>query len=125
MLLFYYIKDGVLYYMKPLTEEQTVSMIKKTLLTKEQEKELLKLIAKGNKKAVQDLIEANMFLIKSIVGHYLTNQCSFDLRELIEIGKIGLRKAIKKYNLLKDYKFSTYASWWIRHEIHQKLGIKD
>lgn len=111
--------------MKPLTKEQAVSMIEKTLLTKEQEKKLLKLITNGDKKAEQDLIEANMFLVKNIAEHYLENKLNLNLEKLIKIGKIGLQKAIKKYNPKKDYKFSTYATWWIRYEIHQKLGIKD
>lgn len=111
--------------MKLLTEEKASSIIESLSFTKEQELELLKLIAKGDKKAESDLIEANMFLVKNIAEHYLENKLNLNLEKLIEFGITGLRKAIKKYNPQKDYRFAAYASWWIRHAIHQKLGIKD
>lgn len=112
--------------MKPLTEEQVGSMIEALSFTKEQELELLKLIAKGDKKSEQDLIEANLPLVENIAGHYLDNEGGLlNLEQLIELGITGLRKAIKKYNPQKDYRFAAYASWWIRHAIHKKLGIKD
>ena len=111
--------------MEPLTKEQVASIIEATPFFKEKEQELFRLIGKGDKKAEQDLIKANAFLIKNIANHYLENECNLNLEKLIEIGKTGLQKAIKKYNPQKDYKFSAYASWWIRHEIHKALGIKD
>lgn len=109
--MFYYTKDTNIIYM--------------VLITKKQEEKLFKLISKGDKKAENDLIEANIFLIKNIAEHYLENRFNLNLEKLIELGKVGLQKAIKNYDLQKDYKFSTYATWWIRHEIHQKLGIED
>jgi len=111
--------------MKPLTKEQVSSMIEAFSLTKGREQELLKLIAKGDKKAEQDLIEANLPLVENIAGHYRDNDSGLNGEKLIEIGKTGLQKAIKIYNPKKDYRFAAYASWWIRHEIHEALGIKD
>ncbi len=99
--------------------------IKAMLLTKEQEKELLKKIAKGDKKAIIRLMRANLFLVQSIAKKYKDNNHYLSYKTLVDIGRSGLRKAIDKYNPDKDYKFSTYATWWIRQAIHLALGIKD
>ena len=95
------------------------------LLTKKQEQELFKRIAKGDKKAINKLMSANLFLVKSIANRYRDNDHYLSYKVLVEIGRSGLRKAIDKYNPDKNYKFSTYATWWIRQAIHLALGIKE
>ena len=94
------------------------------LLTKKQEQELFKRIAKGDKKAISKLMSANLFLVKSIAARYRDNDRYLSYKTLVDLGKSGLRKAVDKYNPDKDYKFSTYATWWIRQVIHVVLDIK-
>ena len=95
------------------------------LLTKKQEQELFSKIATGDKKAITKLVNANLFLVESIAKKYEDNNHYLSYKTLVDIGKSGLRKAVDKYNPDKDYKFSTYATWWIRQAIHLALGIKD
>ena len=102
-----------------------LTTIKTTLLTRKQEKELFKKIVDGNRKAVGELANANLFLVEKIAEKYKDNSKKIKLSELKKQGKIGLEKAIEKYNPKKDYKFSTYATWWIRQAIHDTLGIRD
>ena len=77
------------------------------------------------KKAITELMNANLFLVESIAKKYKNNNHYLSYKTLVDIGKSGLRKAIDKYNSDKDYKFSTYTTWWIRQAIHLALGIKD
>ena len=98
---------------------------KAILLTKKQEQELFQKIAKGDKKNINKLVSANLFLVKNIAKKYKDNNHYLSYKTLVDIGTSGLRKAIDKYNPTKDYKFSTYATWWIRQAIHLALGIKD
>ena len=102
-----------------------LTVMKTMLLTKKQEQELFSKIAKGDKKAAGKLVEANLFLVENIANKYKNNGKNIKLSELKKQGKIGLEKAIRKYDPKKDYKFSTYATWWIRQAIHDTLGIKD
>jgi len=102
-----------------------LTTIKAMLLTKEQEQELFLKIAAGDKKAITKLVNANLFLVKSIAKRYKDNNHYLSYKTLVDIGQSGLRMAVDKYNPAKDYKFSTYATWWIRQAIHLALGIKD
>ena len=90
------------------------------LLTISEEKELAKLAANGDKKAKDKLIESNLRLVVSIAKHYLNKGLSF--LDLIEEGNIGLMKAVDKFVYNKGYKFSTYATWWIRQAITRALA---
>ena len=90
------------------------------LLTISEEKELAKLVANGDKKAKDKLIESNLKLVVSIAKHYLNKGLSF--LDLIEEGNIGLMKAVDKFVYNKGYKFSTYATWWIRQAITRALA---
>ncbi len=90
------------------------------LLTISEEKELAKLVANGDKKAKDKLIESNLRLVVSIAKHYLNKGLSF--LDLIEEGNIGLMKAADLYDYDKGYKFSTYATWWIRQAITRALA---
>lgn len=94
------------------------------VLMKGQGKELFEKIRKGDKKSIATLMGANLDLVKKIARKYKKNNHYLTYEVLIEIGKSGLRKAMDKYNHGKGYKFSTYASWWIRQAIHMALGIE-
>ncbi|MBI4098945.1 hypothetical protein HY442_00260 [Candidatus Parcubacteria bacterium] len=94
------------------------------VLTKKQEQALFAKIAKGDTSAKGMLLAANVWLVKKIAEHYVDSKRGLPLRDLIRIGQIGLEKALEHYRPTKRYKFSTYATWWIREAIHRTLGIK-
>jgi RNA polymerase primary sigma factor len=95
---------------------------KKPLLTPEQEVELGKRIEQGDEQAYHELVEGNLRLVISIALKYLHQSGnSLSLADLIQEGNFGLMKAARKFNWRKGYKFSTYASFWIRQAINRAL----
>lgn len=90
-----------------------------TLLTFKDEVELAKRIKKGDEPARQRMIESNLRLVVSIGKRYLNRGLPFS--DIIEEGNIGLIKAVEKYNHEKGFRFSTYASWWIRQSIERAI----
>lgn len=90
------------------------------LKTKEEEVELAKRVVEGDQDAVDELVQCNLKLVVSIAKHY-TNR-GMDLLDLIQEGNLGLIKAIKKFDYEKGFKFSTYATWWIRQAITRALA---
>ena len=95
------------------------------LLSKEKEKRLFNKIASGDKEAKDKIISSNLFLVESVSKKYVENEKGLSLSKLKELGLKGLKKAIEEYDPASEYKFSTYATWWIRNEIHKALDIKD
>ena len=85
------------------------------LLTREDEVRLAKRIAAGDKRAKEELAEANLRLVVSIAKRY--RGCGLPFLDLIQEGNLGLMKAIEKFDYKRGYKFSTYATWWIRQAI--------
>lgn len=85
------------------------------LLTREDEVRLSKRIEVGDKQAKEELAEANLRLVVSIAKRY--RGCGLPFLDLIQEGNLGLMKAIEKFDYTKGYKFSTYATWWIRQAI--------
>ena len=90
------------------------------LLKPKEETELAKRIAAGDKKAKDQLINANLRLVVSIAKHYIGRGMQF--LDLISEGNLGLIKAVEKFDYKKGFKFSTYATWWIRQAITRAIA---
>ena len=90
------------------------------LTTKEQETEIAKRIIVGDESAKEELTRCNLKLVVSIAKHYVNRGMQF--LDLIQEGNLGLMKAVDKFDYTRGYKFSTYATWWIRQAITRALA---
>src|SRR3989338_7642853 len=92
------------------------------LLTGVQERELAKRITEGDEEARSILARSNLRLVVSIAKKYVNRSPDLTLLDLIQEGNLGLFKAVDKFDYTKGYKFSTYATWWIRQAITRALA---
>ncbi|MEK7167207.1 MAG: sigma-70 family RNA polymerase sigma factor [Patescibacteria group bacterium] len=104
--------DSIQMYLKEIS--------KTPLLTSEEEVHLAKQLERGDQSAQKKLVESNLRLVVSIAKKFIGRNLS--LLDLIQEGNIGLFKAVEKFDYRKGYKFSTYATWWIRQAITRALA---
>jgi len=93
-----------------------------SLLTAAQEKELAKRVEAGDEEARQQLIRSNLRLVVSIAKKYVNRSPNLTLLDLTQEGNIGLARAVEKFDYSRGFKFSTYATWWIRQAITRALA---
>ncbi len=92
------------------------------LLTTEEERELAKRIEKGDEEARRRFIQANLRLVVSIAKRYVNRSPNLSILDLVQEGNIGLARAVTKFDYRRGFKFSTYATWWIRQAITRALA---
>ena len=106
------VEDSTRFYLKEIS--------KIPLLTFEEEKTLAQRIAAGDQEAVDEMVRHNLRLVVSVAKKY--KGCGLSLLDLIQEGNVGLIEGAKKFDLSKGYRFSTYATWWIRQKIGRALS---
>ncbi|MGI5836155.1 MAG: sigma-70 family RNA polymerase sigma factor [Chloroflexota bacterium] len=107
-------EDPLLSYMRDIADVP--------LLTAEQEVELAKRIEQGDSEALEKFIMSNLRLVVSVAKRYTGR--GLPLLDLIQEGNIGLMRAVQKYDWRKGFKFSTYATWWIRQAVTRSIADK-
>ncbi len=108
------VPDAVQMYLKEIG--------KTPLLSKDEERELAKRSEKGDEDARQKLMKANLRLVVSIAKRYVNRTPHLSILDLIQEGNIGLSRAVEKFDYRRGFKFSTYATWWIRQAITRALA---
>ena len=108
------VPDAVQVYLKEIG--------KTPLLKKEEERELAKRAEAADEEARQALMKANLRLVVSIAKRYVNRTPNLSILDLIQEGNIGLSRAVDKFDYRKGFKFSTYATWWIRQAITRALA---
>ncbi|HEX2913490.1 MAG TPA: sigma-70 family RNA polymerase sigma factor [Chloroflexia bacterium] len=113
----YYYEDVILQYLSYLPRY--------SMLKPEEEREVGRLVAEGDAHARQRLIEANLRLVYWVARRYIKHCNQLDLADLVQEGNLGLIRAVDKFDYTLGYKFSTYATWWIRQALSRAIADKD
>ena len=108
------VPDAVQMYLKEIG--------KTPLLTKDEERDLAKRAERGDENARQKLMKANLRLVVSIAKRYVNRTPHLSILDLVQEGNIGLSRAVEKFDYRRGFKFSTYATWWIRQAITRALA---
>ena len=108
------VPDAVQVYLKKIGQTP--------LLTSQEEKDIAKRAEQGDEEARQRLIQANLRLVVSIAKRYANRSPHLNILDLIQEGSIGLSRAVDKFDYRRGFKFSTYATWWIRQAITRALA---
>jgi RNA polymerase primary sigma factor len=121
------LETGVYKYDRDRTSYDSIQMYLKEigkypLIKAAEERELAQRIAAGDDEARNLLAQANLRLVVSIAKRYSTRSADLTLLDLIQEGNIGLYKAVERFDWSKGFKFSTYATWWIRQSITRALA---
>ena len=106
------VEDSTRFYLKEIS--------KIPLLTYEEEKALAIRVSNGDEEAINEMVRHNLRLVVAVAKKY--KGCGLSLLDLIQEGNIGLIEGAKKFDLSKGYRFSTYATWWIRQKIGRALS---
>ncbi|HEY4524600.1 MAG TPA: sigma-70 family RNA polymerase sigma factor [Candidatus Paceibacterota bacterium] len=106
--------DSVQMYLKEIGRHKLISAA--------EERELAKRILTGDNEARRALANANLRLVVSIAKRYVGRSSNLTLLDLIQEGNLGLFKAVEKFDWMRGYKFSTYATWWIRQAVTRALA---
>ncbi len=106
--------DSIQMYLKEISRT--------AFLTADEEKKLAREIEKGSAQATAKLIKANLRLVVSIAKKYIGKASNLTLLDLVQEGNLGLFRAVEKFDWRRGYKFSTYATWWIRQAINRALA---
>lgn len=117
-----YMKEDVEHISSDSVQMYLKEIGKIPLLTSEKERDLAKRIEKGDEEAKNMLVQANLRLVVSIAKRYVGRSTSLSLLDLIQEGNLGLFRAVEKFDWKKGFKFSTYATWWIRQAITRALA---
>lgn len=91
-----------------------------SMLSADEEVKLARRISEGDQSAKNELVEANLRLVVSLARHY--QGCGLSYQDLIQEGNIGLIKAAEKFDVSKGFRFSTYASWWIKQALSRAIA---
>lgn len=110
------LEDIAIQYLRTVSKQSS-------LLTKEEELALAKRVSHGDLQAKQELAQANLRLVISIAKRYAGRGAAF--MDLVQEGNLGLMKAIEKFNYRLGYRFSTYATWWIKQAVFQSFVEHD
>ncbi len=106
--------DAVQMYLKEIGKTQ--------LLTQADEKELAKRVEAGDPEARRKFIQANLRLVVSVAKRYVDRSTNLSILDFVHEGNIGLARAVTKFDYRRGFKFSTYATWWIRQAITRALA---
>ena len=97
------------------------SLCRHSLLGADEERELIRLAQSGDRAARDRLIGSNTRLVVSIAQSHFRHGSGLDLDDLVGAGCLGLCVAVDRFDLAKSVRFATYATWWIRREVHDAI----